>query len=369
MGSQLWLTTALETPAKPEDVERRLAVNTGGQPLTLLEEVELRAICLNRATGVLDHNTLLHRVREPQWVHKQNSYASPTSVIEDGRLYCHFGTFGTFCLDTETGEVVWANTNLKVMHENGPGSSPMLWKDLLIFHLDGSDQQSIAALNRDTGRLAWQTRRSGKMHSNPQLKKSYGTPLVMEVNGQMQILSPASNWLYSYDASGRELWKLSYGILGFSITPRPVAGHGMLFLSTSFSRPEILAIRYETTSEPSVVWRFRRGAPLVPSPLLVDDELYFISDSGGLLTCLDAHSGQEHYRERLGGNYSASPTYADGKIYLCSREGLTSVVKPGKQFKRLAANPLSGQIFASLAAVDGAFFLRTDKALYRIEED
>jgi outer membrane protein assembly factor BamB len=255
------------------------------------------------------------------------------------------------------------------MHENGPGSSPILWNNLLVFHLDGSDHQSVVALEKESGRLAWQTARSGKMHSNPQLKKSYGTPIVLEVNGQEQLISPASNWLYAYDATGRELWKLSYGGLGFSVTPRPVSGHGMVFISTCFSRPQILAIRYSDLPMPEIAWRFKRGAPLVPSPLLVGEELYFLTDSGGLLTCLDARTGQEHYRERLGGNYSAAPTYADGKIYLCSREGVTSVVQAGRQFRRLETNRLPGRIFASLAAVDGALFLRTDSSLYCIQED
>lgn len=366
-GKNIWMTTAIETPAKKEDVERRLKVNTGDQSLTLLEKVELRALCVDRDTGRLTQNILLLSLREPQWVHALNSYASGTPVIEDGRLYCHFGALGNACLDTRAGKLLWTNTSLVVMHENGPGSTPVLWKNLMIFHLDGSDQQFIAALDKRTGRLAWKTPRSGEMNKNPQLKKSYGTPLVATLNGKEQIISPSSDWIYGYDQQGRELWRVKYGQLGFSLTPRPVIGHGMIFMSTGFLKPQILALRYQGLEKPEIAWRYEKGAPTMPSPLLVGDEFYFVSD-GGIFTCLDAKTGAEHYRERLGGNYSASPTYADGNIYVHNREGLSTILKPGKQFEVLEKNPLPGKIFASLAAVGHSLFLRTDTALYCIEQ-
>jgi outer membrane protein assembly factor BamB len=366
-GNQIWMTTAIETPASAEDAARRLKANTGGQPVTLLEKVELRAIGIDRQTGHLTHNVLVLTEREPQWVHKLNSYASPTPVIEDGRLYCHFGAFGTACLDTRDGKILWTNTELEVMHENGPGSSPMLWKNLVIFHLDGSDRQFIAALDKATGKLAWKTARSGTMNANPQLKKSYGTPIVVESGGKPQLISPAADWLYAYDpATGRELWKIAYGRTGFSISPRPVTGHGMIFMSTAFMKPEILAVKYEGVPAAEIAWRYSKGAPNIPSPLLVGDELYFVSD-GGFLTCLDARTGREHYRERLGGDYNSSPLFADGKIYISSREGLTTVVKPGRSFEALAKNQLPEQVFATPAAVNGSLFLRTAAGLYRID--
>lgn len=367
-GKHIWMTTAIETPAQKEDLARRLKANTGDQALTLLEKVELRALCVDRDTGRLTRNILLLSLREPQWVHSLNSYASGTPVIEDGKLYCHFGALGNACLDTHTGQVLWTNTALVVMHENGPGSTPVIWGNRMIFHLDGSDQQFIAALDKRTGKLAWKTPRSGDMNQNPQLKKSYGTPLILTINGQEQIVSPASDWIYGYDEQGKELWRVKYGQLGFSLTPRPVVGHGMIYMSTGFMKAQILALKYQGLDQPAIAWRYEKGAPTMPSPLLVGNELYFITDSGGLLTCLDAKTGVEHYRERLGGNYSSSPTFADGKIYLPSREGLTTVLKPGKKFELLEKNQLPGKIFATLAVVDQALFLRTDAALYRIEQ-
>ena len=368
-GDQIWMTTAIETEASAEDAAKRLKTNTGDQPLTLLEKVEYRAVCVSRKSGKVLHDFALFTEREPQWVHKLNSYASPTGVIEPGRFYTHFGASGTVCIDTKSGKILWRNSDLKIQHENGPGSSLILWRDFVIFHMDGSDHQYVVALDKRTGKVAWKTDRTGKMHSNPQLKKSYATPLVLDVDGKETLISPGANWLYAYDpATGRELWKLEYGNLGFSLSARPVIGHGMIFLSTGFMRPELLAIRYGGGKEPSIAWRYTKGVPTMASPLLVGGELYFVSDSGGMLTCLDAKTGQEIYRERIGGEHNASLLHADGRIYLSSRTGSTAVIEPGKVFKLIAKNELPGQTMASIAVADRAMFLRTDAALYRIEE-
>jgi hypothetical protein len=361
------MTTSFETPASKEETTERLKKNTGGVPVNVLSSVRLHVVCVDKRTGKLLHNLKVITKKQPQWVHKLNSYASPSPIIEGGRVYCHFGSYGTVCIDAKTAKVAWRNDKLWVNHENGPGSTPVLWKDLLIFHMDGSDKQYVVALDKKTGHEKWRTARTGKMNKNPQLKKSYGTPLIAKANGRDTLFSPGADWLYGYDpATGRELWKLDYGMLGFSIVPRPVVGHGMLFMSTSFMRPQLLAVRYENTAKPDIAWKYNRGVSKQPSPILIGDELYFVDDSGGLVTCLNAHTGDAHWRERLGGNYSASPLHANGKLYFHSREGITTVLQAGKTFKVLSKNKLEGQHMAS-AAVDGnALILRTDKALYRI---
>ncbi len=372
-GNRIWVTTAHETPASPEETKERLKANTSDQPLTLLSKVAMHALCIDRTNGRILYDLPLLSEQNPQWVHTLNSYASPTPVLESGRGYFHFGTFGTFCVDTASGAILWTNTSLKIMHENGPGSSPILAGDLLVFHLDGSDTQSIVALDKRTGKPAWQTPRSGTMANHPQLRKSYATPALVPLAGQSQLLSQGADWLYAYDpANGQELWKLKYGSLGFSLSSRAVTGHGRIYLCTGYSRSEVHAIQLPAksgtnpTPEASHAWKYAKGAPTMSSPLLVGNELYFVNDSGGMFTCLDAHTGQEIYRERLGGSHSASPMLADGLIHLASREGDIHLIRPGRKFELVAKNQLPGQIMASPVALDDALYYRTDTALYRI---
>ena len=366
-GNQIWLTTAIETAASAEAAALRLKSNTGDQPLTLLDQAELKALCYERDSGKLLHEVSLLTVKDPQWVHKLNSYASPTPFLEGSKLYCHFGSYGTICLDIGTQKIDWVNTELSVMHENGPGGSPVVIENCVVFHMDGSDKQFIVALDKTTGNVAWKTDRSGEMHANPQLKKSYGTPVIVTINGKEQIVSAASNWLYSYNPSnGSELWKVPYGQLGFSLTPRPVVGNGHIYCVTGFGKGQILAIKYADVPSPEVSWRFARGTPTMPSPLLVDRHLYFISDNG-VFTCLDAMTGEEKYRERLSGNFSSSLWYAAGKLFISNREGITYVLQPGDTFSLLAKNELPDAIFATPAAVGNSIYLRTEEHLYCIE--
>lgn len=367
-GDQIWLTTAVEAPISEERKKQKLAANTGGQPLVLVGALSLRAVCVDRKTGHILHDVELLTDEDPDWTHQINTFASPSPVIEDGKLYCAFGTHGSACLDTKTQKVLWTNRELKLNHENGPGSTPVVYGDNFIIHCDGSDVQYIAALDKHSGKLAWKTPRSGALRSDPQLRKAYGTPLVVKLNGRDQLISPASDWLYSYDpATGEELWKLNYEELGFSIVPRPVFGHGMIYFSTSFMRGEVLAVKFDPSGAPSIAWRYNKAAPKMPSPLLVGDELYFVSDNG-VATCVDAKTGEKHWEERLAGNFAASPAFADGRIYFQNREGKTYVVQPGTEYKLLATNTLDGGHWATLAGVDGAFYLRTDKALYCVQQ-
>lgn len=363
-GQHIWMTTAVESEASVVEKAKKLADNFAGQPLNIVGKLSLRAVCVDRVSGKLIHDIELLTAESPDPVHQLNSFASPSPTLDDGRLYAHFGTNGTACLDTKSQKILWTNRELKLKHENGPGSTPVLWGNLLIVHCDGSDTQSIAALSKLDGKIAWRTTRSGEMNPEPQLKKSYGTPLITSVGGREVVISPAADWLYAYEPeTGRELWKLSYGAQGFSIVPRPVVGHGMVFFGTSFMKPEILAVTLD--DKPKIAWRFNKQAPTMPSPLLIGDELYVIAEKG-VATCLDAKTGQTNWTERLGGNFCSSPLFADGRILVGNREGQTYVIAPGKTYKLLATNQLDGQIMATPAAVDADLFVRTEKALYRI---
>lgn len=367
---KVWLTTATDEPASKEDIARRRKLTTNSQPLIFSKSVSLRVVCVDLESGELLQDVEVLTEEEPQFVHLQNTYATPTPIIENGRLYCHYGPNGTICLDTESGKVAWSNRTLRVKHENGPGSSPVLWKDKIFIHCDGIDEQYIVALDKHSGEIAWKTERSGELRENPQMRKSYATPLVTEINGETQLVSPAADWVYGYDPdSGRELWRLAYGELGFSNAPRPVAGHGLVYMSTGYMQARLLALRFDKQgdkTQPEVAWSHTKQVPNVSSPLLVGDEIYFVSDKG-IATCLDAKTGRPFWSERIGKQFWASPLYADGQIYFFDRDGTTTVIAASKVFRRLARNKLDGTMLASAAAIDNALILRTDKALYRIK--
>lgn len=365
-GDQIWVTTAIENAASAEQAEKRLKENTGDQPVTVLESVSLRAICVSLESGEILQDVELLNVKEPQWVHQLNSYASPSPIVKEGRLYAHFGSFGSACLDTRSGSVLWRNEELHIQHENGPGSTPVLWKDRLMVHFDGSDVQFIVALSTETGKVLWRSERSGEMDPRPQQKKAYGTPLLVETASGPVVVSGAADWVYGYAPdSGKELWKVPYGELGFSMSVRPVADAERIYISTSFGKSQVIALKYSGLTEPEVLWRNNKNAPKMCSPVLAGGLLYYVDD-GGILSCVDALTGEAVYRERLSGKFSASLLLADGRLWVCSREGVTFVVAPGREFKLLAQNSLEGQIMASPIALDGALFIRTDKALYRL---
>jgi outer membrane protein assembly factor BamB len=320
----------------------------------------LRAIAFDTATGREVVNVEVLRLRSADLLNPKNSLASPTPALEGDRVYVHFGAEGTAALTT-SGELLW-RTRLAYGSQHGAGGSPMLHGDLLILSGDGHDDAFVAALDTRTGKTRWKTRRR---HPADQ---AYSTPLVIRVGERDQVVSVGAYRAAAYDPeTGREIWRVSYGD-GFSNVPRPVYGHGLVYIATGFHQPALMAVRADGTGDVTrthVAWTLRRGAPLTPSPLLVGDELYLVTD-GGIATCVDARTGAVHWQARLGGNYSASPTLADGRIYFQSEEGVTTVLAPGKELRRLAVNRLDGAMLASMAVADGSFFIRTDRRLYRI---
>jgi outer membrane protein assembly factor BamB len=367
-GETLWLTTAIEHGSAQEGPPP-----PGGkkpQPRSVAKSVTFRALALDARDGQILEDLELFSVDNPQPTHVLNSFASPSPVLGQDRLYCQFGDYGTACVDTKNASLVWHNRSQRLNHENGPGSSPVLWKDLLIFHCDGSDVQYIVALDTNTGEEVWRTDRSGTMNDNPEMKKAYGTPLITSVGGRDLVLSPGADWLYGYDPeTGKELWKVSYGFLGFSIVPRPVVADEVVYFSTSFMKTELLAMQLgpEADSTPEIIWNYKRSVPRMPSPLLVGDAVYLFSDKG-IATCLDRHTGEARWTDRLGGSFSSSPILADGKIYIGNREGEMFVIQPGDELDILSKNEFGEAVMASPAAIKNSLYVRTEKAMYRIEK-
>ena len=256
-------------------------------------------------------------------------------------------------------------------HQVGPGSSPLVYKDLLILVRDGCDQQYITALDKRTGETVWKTNRPPINATYLPYRKAFSTPLVVEAAGQEQVIIPGAQWVVAYEpATGKPIWRADYQ-RGFSTAPRPVFGHGMVYICTGFASQQLWAIRLDgrdDVTDSHVAWKATSQIPKRSSPLLVGKEIYLVSDTG-VGSCFDALSGEIRWQERISGNYSASPTYVDGRIYFCSQEGKTTVLQPGTQFLKLAESHIDGRIMASPAVVGRAFLLRTDTHLYRIEND
>ncbi len=322
----------------------------------------LRAVAIDPKTGNVLHNVELFRFEEPPKINTKNSYASPTPLLEPGRVYVHFGTQGTAALTTD-GEVLWKTQELRYYHRHGSSGSPALSGDLLLINCDGYDVQYVAALDKNTGEMRWKTYRGDTSHA-------YATPLVINAAGHEQLVSPGSERAVSYDTqTGEELWSIRYKG-GFSNVPRPVFGHGLVYVTSGFFKPILFAVRPDgqgDVTKSHVAWTYKRGVPLTPSPLLVGDELYMVSDKG-IASCLNAKTGEELWRVRLEGEYSASPVLAGSRIYFLNESGLTTAIAPRREFEKLATSQLDGRTLASIAVVDGAIYLRTDTHLYRIEE-
>ncbi len=329
------------------------------------DDLSLRALCLDARDGKLLWSKEVFRqdARRAPRIHSKNSHASPTPIVEGGRLYVHFGHQGTACLGL-SGEVLWSNRSIRYAPVHGNGGSPVLVDDLLVFSADGATTREVIALDAKKGTVRWRSKRSG----NPGRRFSFSTPLVITVDGKKQIVSPASDMVAAYDpATGKEIWKVR--TRGYSVIPRPVHGHGLVFVSSGYDSPTLLAIKPDgkgDVTETHVKWQRQKGAPHTPSPLLVGDELYVVSD-GGVATCLDARDGKPHWEKRLPGRgYSASPLYAGGHVYFQSEDGVGTVVKAGKTFERVARNDLGERSLASFAVADGSLFIRTVSRLYRI---
>lgn len=331
----------------------------------------MKILGLDLETGALLVQRVLFENEKPHEKNALNSYASPSCVIERGRVYAHFGTYGTACLDTQSGETIWERRDINCDHMEGPGSSPVLWGSLLIMNVDGGDVQYVTALDKKTGETRWKTDRTVKLdHLPADLRKAFSTPILIDVDGKPRLFSSGAEATAAYDPeSGEQLWTVRHP--GFSMSSRPVTDGEVVFLNTGFFKAGLVAVRIEgegDVTDENVLWNFTRGVPLIPSPLLVDGRIYFTSN-GGIATCLDTKTGESVWKERIGGEHCASPIYASGRIYFFDREGRTVVIAPDDDYRVLATNELDHGFMASPAVVEDALILRTNKHLYRIEQD
>jgi outer membrane protein assembly factor BamB len=355
LDNQVWLTTATE------------------------DGRELFAVAVDRETGKIVHDLKLFDVEKPQFAHKFNTYASPTPVAEPGRVCVTFGSPGTACLDPKTGKVLWTRRDLECNHYRGAGSSPIIFQDLLIMHFDGSDVQYVVALDKKTGKTVWKMDRSidfqdlgpdGKPQAEGDLRKAFATPHITTVNGKPLLISSGAKATYAYDPfTGKEVWRVEERN-NHSASTRPVVGHGLIFFPSGFPRGHLLAVRPDGEGDVTaskIAWSTSRSVPSKPSLLLIGDLIFMITDAG-VVSCLEAKTGDLVWTARVGGTFSASPIAAENRVYFFDEDGKTTVIDAGREYKVLAQNQLGDGFMASPAIAGKAFFLRSRTHLYRIEQ-
>lgn len=360
LGDRIFLTTALETGV--------VRTNIKSDDMQTATHVSLGALCLDRRDGKLLWQTTLFEIDAPAPVHWYNSWATPTPAVEPGKLYCDFGTFGTACLNSQTGKEIW-KASLPVDHMVGPGSSPTLWREFLFLVRDGIDTQYVAALEKQTGRTLWKVERPPLTGGN-QMRKAFSTPLIVRTGSGPQAVIPGAQWVVSYELeTGKELWRVKHGE-GFSFGTEPVSGNGLVYVGTGLFHPQVWAIRPDgrgDVTETNVVWKSEQRAPSMSSPVLAGDEIYWVSDNGAAV-CSDSRTGELIWQQSIPGTYLASPIGAGGRVYFFERSGKTTVFKTGRQMQQLARNILPGPLVATPAFVGPAIFLRTDGFLYCIQQ-
>ncbi len=351
-GNQVWLSSA--TP----DGDRMFAV------------------CVDFETGEVLQEIDLFNPIEPERIHSTNSYATPTPCIEDGRAYFHFGTFGTACIDTKSMKILWKREDLNCKHMQGPASSLIIYKDLLIVHLEGTDVQFITALDKYSGETVWITYRPEEKYSEvePVYRKSYQTALVINVNGQDQLISNGAQFCMAYDPStGKEIWRIFYG--EDSTVAVPLYYNGMVYINSGWvvsqGKPywcRLFAVDptgQGDVTQTHVKWMNEEFIPQTSTPVIVNGLMYAVTERG-MLSCRDAVSGEIIWTEKLSGHFDISMLYAAGAIYFADAKATTYVIEPGREYKPISTNSLDGIAKATPAILRGSILIRTDKFLYKI---
>ncbi len=361
-GNYAYMTTAIEENTKKERVGNNMGFVT--------DSITLKALCVDIRNGKIKWQTELFNRENPQPVHTLNSFATPTPSLDDKNLYCDFGDYGTACVTLDKGEIVW-KTRLPLDHEVGPGSSTLLYKNLLILLRDGRDLRYITALNKKTGEEVWKTDRPPVAGENVDFHKSFSSPIIFETDGKAQLVAPCAQWIASYNPdTGKEYWRINHG-KGFSLAAQPSVANDMLYFCSGFSGNKIIAVRHDgkgDVTKTHIAWESKKFSPIIPSPVVIKDRIYWVQDSG-VACAANAKTGEFIWNKKLPGKHYAAPIIANNRLYLTSYKGTTTVLELGDTFKPLATNKLSDcVIMATPAFVGNAIILRTDKHLYRIEK-
>jgi outer membrane protein assembly factor BamB len=366
VGSNVWLTSAEVESLPGSRAADKLNFDAEG-PLYFQTHARVTfwVMAIDLSTGVVRHRLELFTANNPAPIHATNSYATPTPVSDGRFVYCHFGSLGTLAVDAESAQVRW-HRQLKVEDITGPGSSPILWEQLLILTCDGADEQYLVGLDKHTGETVWKTNRPPMLVRDKQHRRAFSTPSLIEHSGKQQLIAPTAQWVVSYDpATGREHWRCRTTD-GYSVVPQVACVDGIVVASTGYLKPELWAISIDGDGDVSsthVLWKSARQAPELASPIIIAKAVYTLS-SQGVLSVRDLRSGAIRWQQRLEGSFAASPVFADGKLYITSRSGVTTVIQPGDRFHELARNDTFGETLATMAVGDDCLILRTDPVLY-----
>jgi outer membrane protein assembly factor BamB len=335
---------------------------------------------IDRKSGKVIHHLLMFENPTPEELgNPLNNYAAPSPFLEADALYVHFGTYGTARVDPATGKKVWERRDINARHYRGPGSSPVVHGDLLYLTFDGIDQQFVTALDKKTGATVWKTNRTtdygdldkdGKPTRDGDMRKAYHTPAVFEMGGVEVLVSVGSRAAFGYEAkTGKELWTVRHG--GFNAAIRPLRFENVLVLNTGSERAHTVGIRIDDQmkgdiTESHTLWDREKRNASESCSLLVDGRLFQVT-RGGVVSCTDAKTGQDIWEDRFEGQHLPSPIAAGDRIYFCNDRGDCTVIRATDKFEVLARNKLADGMTSSPAVADGALFLRSKTALYRIE--
>ena len=354
---------------------------------------ELRAICVDAASGKVLKDIkvfdMIERKVDPAYVHDSphlNSVATPTSVVEDDHVFVSFGSQGLAGLNRKTGEKVWERRDLRVYQPVRQGSSPIVDDRNLYVAYDGTDQQFFVALDKKTGDTRWKMDRNVSSDWNATLRargltpkkdsggkpgdnrKAFATAHIINVDGQRQLIAPAAEATIAYDpGTGRELWRAMHPG-GFNVSARPLYAHGMVYVFTSGLTGYLMGIRpdgFGDVTTTHVEWSTTRGTPHIPSPVIVGDLMFLVSDKGGIVRCVNAKTGDEVWKKRISGNHWASPILANGKLYFTSREGEIAVLPASDSVPdEIVKNRMNASFIASPAVAGSSLILRSTTHLY-----
>ena len=354
LDNQIWLTTASDDGKK------------------------MNGVCLDFNSGKVLFNILLFTPDSVQGKHSINTYATPTACIEKGFVYLHFGTFGTACLSTSDGKIIWKRSDLNCNHVQGPGSSPIIYKNLLILHLEGNDVQYLVALDKTTGKTVWKAERPAKVYEPlaPIGKKAYITPLIVNVKGKDLLISNGSAICQALDPeTGKEVWHVIQGT--DSTIAMPVYENGLVYFIPGFVNSpegekytELIAVNPDGAGDiakSNVVWKRKLPVLQLLTPLLKNGLIYMVDTQNNLL-CFDAKTGDVVYTKKMKNKHYASPVYASGLVYFISGKGEATILKEGRNLEIVAENKLPGEVFATPAILRNQILIRTDKGLYCIQK-